>query len=201
MRYLTVLFLTAALAGIASADLTMSLGTVDPTGVLGEGWITNTVSIDTTSDWLSAVLVVEPEGGGIYQDAMGSEQSPNPAWIGMVPSLEFDTYISNGVLGETCSTAAAVDLGYSSIIFDDTMLAISWYTTDTDDLGTLELVRATLETSCSGSWSFKATASPAGGPYVEVMNGDIVNGVLMPEPATLGLLAIGGLGVLIRRKR
>jgi len=202
MRCAILITLTvAALSAGVQAEISASVVIVDNSSVLGPGWVTNDIVINTSSDWLSAVLVITPSTtGGIYQDSSGSEQSPSPAWIDMVPSLEFDSYISNGVLGETCLTDAAVDLGYSEIIFDENAIAISYYTTDTDDIGELTLARITLADTLSGTFSFIATASPAGGPKCEVINYPFFNGTF-PEPATLALLAVGGLGVLIRRKK
>ena len=210
MRYFTVLFLTAALAGIASADiLGFQIDSAPVPGTVGlmdtiaaDTLVTNDLTLTVDSDWLSAILVVTPSGGGIYQHPVGAAnpQSPNPLLFPAYACLPYDTYISNGVLGETCSTAAAVDLGHTSIIFDGTQLAVAYYTTDLDDLGALTLARVTLENTAGGTWDFIATASPAEGPKI-ITGGPIVEGYMLPEPATLGLLAIGGLGVLIRRKR
>lgn len=209
MRYLTVLFLTAALAGIASADILDqyidSFPTPETTDLVPPGYIapdtyvTNDVMLDVDSDWLSAILIVTPTTTGqIYQNALGGDGPPNPALFPAYATLEYDTYVSDG-LGGIPSMAAAVDYGYSSIVFDADELALTYYTTATET-GLLHMARVTLSVEAQGEWTFVATASPEGGPKI-IAGGPIVDGYMVPEPATLGLLAIGGLGVLIRRKR
>lgn len=205
MRYLTVLVLTAALASVASAQITGSVVVTDPTPGLGAGWVTNDIVVQADSDWLSAMMVVLPDASGmIYQDTYGSAnpQSPDPLFVAAFPTLAYDTYVGNGVLGESVSTAAAVDMGQAAILFDTNVLAIAWYTSDDDDLGSLDLARITLGDQAQGTWEFRATASPSKGPAT-VMVGQIINGelVVIPEPATMALLAVGGIGMLIRRKR
>jgi hypothetical protein len=241
MRYLTVLFLTAALAGIASAEITgievQSFETpacsdlLDPFTVIpADTYITNDIVVTVDSDWLSAQMLIEPtEPGLIFQHATASglynEQSPNSATFPAWACLEYDTYISNGTLGAACGIAPAVDLGDPGVedppgsgeyvpVFGtqssgtpSDRLAIAWFTTG-NEVGTLAVARITLSTSAQGTWSFLVTASPADdpennffGPKETLLELPIVDGYLVPEPATLGLLAIGGLGVLIRRKR
>lgn len=207
MRYLTALVLTAALAGVASAQISGEVQSA-PTPATGDlllpiaadSYITNDVVVDAASDWLSAVLAIELTSGDIYQHPAGGNTSPNPILIPAYNALEYDTYVSNGVVGEAVSTAAAADLGYAAIEADVDTFALSWYTTEGDDLGILALVRATLSTDAQGSWQFRATASPAGGPAVELA-GNVVDGYMVPEPATMALLGLGGLAALIRRKR
>ena len=224
MRYLTVLFLTAALAGIASADITMEVvwpdltGFSDPTISDWSDKVSNMVTLTTSSDWLSAILIVDlTEDGQVFQYPFspyavdGNVSSPDPdilingspPYVPPLPGLEYDTYLSNGVMGESVQTAAPVDFGIETLQFDADGIAAVWYTSDTDDIGELILASVTLYDTAQGTWTFRATASPAGegGPYVQIIDGPVVDGYLLPEPATLGLLAIGGLGVLIRRKR
>jgi hypothetical protein len=228
MRYLTVLFLTAALAGIASAEIqdcyVDSYTTPETDDALSpipaDTYVTNDIYFECDSDWLSAVLIIVPDAGApIYEHAAGSEQSPNPLFFPVYAALEYDTYISTGVLNESCATGTAADFGYTEKIFTTSLWALTYYTDITDDIGTLALARVTLENTCNGYWQYRATAEPASdpengfyGPMIEIleenrggggMYGDIVNGelIIVPEPATLGLLLIGGLGVWVRRKR
>lgn len=208
MRYLTVLFLTAALAGIASADIldfyVDSFVTPETTDLLStippDAYVTNDLMLDVDSDWLSAVLVIAPDsGGGIYQHPAGANTPPNELLFPAYPCLEYDTYVSDG-LGGAPSVEAAVDFGYTVLLFDEDDVACLFYTT-AEQIGLLHMARVTLGNTVDGTWRFRATASPEGGPVIDTGDLPIVDGYLVPEPATLGLLAIGGLGVLIRRKR
>ena len=159
----------------------MEVVRVDNTSVLS-GYVTQDLVMDTTTDWLSAQLIVTlDEPGGIlhYPPDDASAQSPNPALFSVLPLLEYDTYVSNGVLGESVSTAGAVDLGGPpQAVFDENQISILWYTTDTDDVGLLDLARVTLAGTARGTWEFVATAQPAGGPVVTA-SGPVARGALM----------------------
>ena len=202
MRYLAILFVTAALASSASA-LTMEI--IYLTGETDQpaDTVCNQLWFDTEGvDWLSGQIVVQPTDGDVYQDAMGSEQSPAPAWVSMVPSLGFDSYISNGAPGEACSVVDPVDLTSDDKVWDNVEAKMGWYTSDTDDIGNLKLAQITLDNTCQGGWKIRVTAyPPETGPMIQELDLLIEDGHLLPEPATMGLLAIGGLGMLIRRKR
>jgi hypothetical protein len=180
--------------------------------------VSNMLNLTTTSDWLSAVLVVTlDETGQVFQypfspyNVAGNPASPDPVLISTgsppfvppLPGLLYDTYLSNGVLGASVQTAAPVDLGIDTMKFDGDGIAAVWWTTGGDDTGTLNLASVTLLNSAQGTWQFIATASPAGegGPKVDTGVQPVVDGYLVPEPATMGLLLVGGLGMLIRRKR
>lgn len=188
--------------------------------MLAGNYVTNDLSILTGSDWLSAVLYVVPtELDQIFQypispydAASGNPASPDPNLIlygspplvPPLPGLEYDTFCSNGVMGEAFSTT---DPPSGPFIFDNNELGLTWYTDDGDDIGDLLLARVTLKNEAQGTWYCRITASPAEiGPAVEVLSlleGVIVDGEMhiIPEPATMSLLVLGGLGMLIRRKR
>ena len=233
MRYLTVLFITAALAGIASADILDTYVDNVPVPetkdlfydmgfgqwILADTLVTNNLHFDLDSDWLSAVLVVSPDTTGmIYQnpgtpDIVTFPQAPDDIYL----CKAHDSWISNGLGGE-CSTGVAVDFNYTEKLFTEDEIALTFYT-DSEEIGDLHLAHITLSVEAQGTWQFSGTASPEGGPMAKILNkynpdfeepeagqglyGLIVDGemIIVPEPATMGLLLVGGLGVLIRRKR
>ena len=194
---ISCVLILAAVPCAAWADITLDVVNVDNSSAPElNGYVTLDLVATTDSDWLSAQMIVTLDApGGFYQDPLGNTnpQSPNPAFFPLAPSLEFDTYVSNGVLGESVSLTGAVDLGGpANEVFDADHLSILWYTTDTDDIGELTLARLSLAETAVGTWTFIATASPQGGPRLEVSG-------IIPEPATLGILALAGLALLRRR--
>ena len=199
MRTLIGLVVVAALATVASAEITMEIVPVDNSSAL-TGFITQDLVVTTDSDWLGCQMVVTVPAGAIYQDSLTvSAQSPNPAFFPTFPTLEFDTYVTDGSLGESVSTTGAVDLGGPpSEVFTEDELSIAWYTDATDNIGTFAVARVTLADTAQGDWQFLATAKPAEGPIV--LASDAIIGGVMPEPATMGILALGGLMLLKRRR-
>ena len=205
MRTLIALLIVTALAGAASADIALSIVDVDNSEQL-TGYVTNSLVFDTDSDWLSAQMIITLDApGAVYQDGLGNTnpQSPNPAFFPIAATLEFDSYVANGVLGESVSVTGAVDLGGpAGEVFDADHISILWYTTGTEDIGSLELARITLADTATGSWDLVATAQPQDGPKVTILGGTVVDGVMdIPEPATMALLGLGGLLSVRRRRR
>ena len=161
------------------SSLSMSLVAVDNSSEL-TGYVSQDLVVHTGTDWLSSQLIVTPDNpGDVYQHAFGSEMSPNPAYFSLWPALEFDTYVSNGVLGEPVTFAGAVDLGGPPMaVCDADEVSIAWFTTYTDELDALDLARVTLADDATGRWQFVCSAWPAEGPIV-LTGGKIVRGTLM----------------------
>ena len=165
------------------SSVSVAFTVVDNSSTL-TGYVTQDLVVRTGTDWLSAQLIVNPDNpGDVYQHAFGSETSPHPASFDVLPALEFDTYVSNSVLGEPVIVTGAVDIfGSLFTICDEDKVSIAWCTTDTDDTGTLALARVTLTDDATGGWGFVGSASPA--PYavggtVRLASGKIVDGTLM----------------------
>ncbi|MAE66752.1 MAG: hypothetical protein CMJ18_20990 [Phycisphaeraceae bacterium] len=73
---------------------------------LGPGFVTQDLVVDTDTAWFGAQLIVTlDQPDQIYRDAQGQAtgQSPDPAFFVVFPTLEFDTYMSTGTLGEAVS--------------------------------------------------------------------------------------------------
>ena len=201
MRTLAILILVVAIANVASAEGTIEVVPVDNSSAL-TSYVTQDLVITTDVDWMGAQLVVDlDEPGKVYQDPVGNTnpQSPHPAFFPHFPSLEFDTYVSSGVLDESVSTTGAVDLGGpATAIFDEDHISIAWYTDATDDIGTFPLARVTLADTANGQWQFLFSVFCCDG-WHRTFSGPVINGHI-PEPTTLSLLVLGGLA-LFRRKR
>lgn len=165
-------------AACAQANLSARFDLVDNSscGQLA-GYVTQDLVVDTTTDWLTAQIILSLDSPGIYQDPFGNEQSPNPILFQFAPALEYDTYISNGTLGQNCAVIPPSGLGGSEVIFDDTQLSIAWYTTRTDEIGRLDLARITVGEQRMGGWRLQVTAAPAPGPKI-VLDGRLIDGTI-----------------------
>ena len=150
-----------------------------------------------TSDWTSAVMDIDLTTGSFYQDAMGSNTEPPAAWIAMVPSLEWDTY-------------AAVPAGDPSVasfagtpVLDATNYDASWFDSADDGTGTFTVARLTVTTDADSNGDFTGTVydRSTAGTGVDIVGWSVDGGNFIPEPATMGLLAMGSLALIRRRRR
>ena len=207
MRTLITLVLVAAIANVASAAITMQVVEVDNSSApeLAD-YVTQDIVVTTDTDWMGAQMIVTMDAPDqIYQHWLAdtNPQAPDPSapWpISEMPSLSCDSYVSNGVPGESVNFTGAVDLGGPvSAIFTEDELSIAWYTEATDDIGTLALAQVTLADTATGTWAFMASAGPTANPIKVEVNGPIVDGHMVPEPTTLLLLGLGGMAVIRRR--
>jgi len=170
-----------------------------------DNYITNTIIFETENDWLSSQLIVTLYTGTIYQDSIGGIASPNPLLINSFPSLEFDTYVSNGILGDAVSAqGGAINLGGEiDMQFDELQLNVNWFSIDTTDVGILELARITLSEDAIGIYKLWTTAvkdSIYEPPDVFIVENIISNGIMIPEPSVIVLLCVDGLCILSKRQ-
>ena len=214
MRYIATLIALVAVAGIASAAMTGGWSVNAEGTTAMPNHTVNDLVINTTLDWTSAIVSVNAPGA-IYQDSFeatdpitGGPLPPPANFLAMVPSLEWDTYICGGQFSDkdpapagTAGATASYTLPPNPICDVNDVLA-TFFTTTTTDIGIIELTRVTVSSAFTGgSWSIAIyDASSAEAPVLEA-TGTIVEGVLVPEPATMLIMAIGGIGVLARRRR
>jgi len=95
----------------------------------------------------------------------------------------------------------AIDIpgGSPQTIFNTQNLNIAWIPPfgNTTGPGTFQVARVTLKNTADGTWKFLGYGTDGANP--ELFEGPIVDGVPLPEPATLGLLLLGSLTLLRRR--
>lgn len=167
---------------------------------------TQDLIVTTSTDWLSAELLLNLTSGSIYQHPFGGTTRPNPLLIDTNPELAFDTFVWNGVSFTTPIDIApvgiaggAVDLGGNSMsTFNTSVLDVTWYTTATTDIGTLALARVTLSNMATGTWRIRL--SNDGGDLIVTPSQPVIDGQLVvPEPSSVALVAAASLIIVIRR--
>ena len=86
-----------------------------------------------------------------------------------------------------------------AITMDATTFSASWADTAVGDAGTWEIAQITLSGDAVGElegYAYRVTV-PEGEPFDRI----IANGMIVPERATLSLLAVGALALSVRRGR
>jgi hypothetical protein len=161
------------------------------------GGVANNATVDTDSDFLSAVILVELTSGSLINPnsfAPGVETFFN-AFPGTL-----DTFVSangNPSVG-IAGGAGDLDAGApAAATFDPTILGVAWFSpgADTDDIGTdLPIGTFAFTDDATGTWQLLVINAAN---EQALLSGVVVNG-LIPEPASLGLLSLGGLALLRR---
>jgi len=200
---------TGAMATSASAAITAfweqntitaaAIGN-DPALAAMQSW---SLKVTTVANWASAGLeVVLPAGKNFYNNALGGNTKPNPALVAAFPALAFDTYVS--APGDTGTGGAPAILGFFPEApgpgdFGGTTgrFSVSWGDLVNDPGGTYEIARLTFPSDVAipqlvNPLSQTTEVNPE--TTVQIPNIDVI-----PEPASLGLLAAVGILGLRRR--
>ena len=186
----------------SSAMAATSAWSIDGTNIVA-GTVANALTADGQGDdWTGAVLKIDLTAGSVYNDAgFGADGPPTSAFIGLVPALAFDSYV--GIIDDATAGIAggAGDLGGGAQNLAGTGVdaaSITWFNTATGDTAAVQVANITLSDDAAGTWSL--ITAYAGG---QVRSDGIVTGgelALVPEPASLALMGLGGLAALRRRR-
>ena len=201
MRVILTAFLILAFASVAQATVTYKVIDVTITAAAKandatlNGAACYDIALTSDRDLLGCQIQdVTEDGGGIYNNGMGGDGKPDPNWIAMVPALEFDSYVDMpGVVNILAGTMA------SPISSADPNTWMDYGDVTNDGAQTdFVVVRITLDDpNATGTMDMRVKQLGPGGTGQESF---FFDDIPLPEPATMSLLALGGLAAIRRRR-
>ena len=204
---------TFALAATASASpyLGMSIDAVDNGGAIAGDTYRIYVNledggrVDAVFGNASDTLTIGVDGGSFVQSAFGgnTSQDINPAFFGMVPSLQWETFVTIGLLDNGSGNALNnIGIDWSAFEAGGDLVTDngSWFVTPDDPQGAESGNRVLI-----GQFTVTSGASVIGQVSLQGKDADGVtwqaNGVSwVPAPGALALLGVAGLAGRRRRR-
>ncbi len=188
----------ALLPAIANAAISVSLVPVASPANVPAGFTPYDLKITTDTDWTNQSLTLTVTQGSIYQDALGNDVQPNPSFLSIAPSLQWDTYFTTpGGFPNIAGQGTLPSFAGSESMSTTSIHADQWFDTANTGPGTFIVAQITLSNNAVGSFSGQAFNTLSGG------NGTPFSGTFgaVPEPTTLAALSIGSLALLARKRR
>lgn len=147
-------------------------------------------------DWTGGVIRVDLTSGSVYNGVPDGNTPQSAFWsIPGFVELEWDTWFgvpydgTNGIAGG----CAATDCTPFRIFWN--VIEVTWFNASTTDTGVNRIGNISLTDDAHGTWSMLTQF--AGGVLLQT-SGDVVNGEMVPEPASFALL---GMSVLSLHRR
>ena len=180
-----------ALVAAASANISAYLGApvamnLPQSGTAVEVYDIHVV-VDAGDDWTVGGLTCTTTTD-FYQDPMNDTNTPNPAFFGMVPDSEYTSYYTTPEFIPNTANGGSVSFAFGPADGPG-MLRADWF--DTVDTGGGDFVVARMTVLAGG-------ALDGTFQYASVQNSTLQT-LIIPEPASLALLVLGGLVVARRR--
>lgn len=156
-------------------------------------------------DWTGDVLLINLTAGAVSNAAAFDGAGQQSGFWALVPTLQWDSFV--GIPGDGTGGIAggAGDLGgpgganQIGLLLTDAApqtVSVTYFNTATNNTGSIQTGNITLSADAAGTW--QRITSFAGGVLVQ-SGGPVANGAMVPEPASLALLGLGGLAALRRR--
>ncbi len=189
----------AATAGAQAGYIITTFDKVTSVNIGGTDYNVWDMMVEVDPDWTTTEMNLTLTSGEIYQETVGgSNTEPNPAFFASFPDLEWDTYAATpGGHARSASFAGTT-------VMDATTFDAVWFDSVTGEAGTFRIARITLSTDADGDITGDAFFAIPGEtePGKESLDDYYVeNGNILPEPATLAIIGLGGICVLLRRRR
>jgi len=206
----TLTLVLALTATPAVASVVTTFAHVDSVEIGGDTYNVYDLNVTVSVDWNITRLNIMLTSGHLYQDPFGGDTEPNPALVDLVPTLEWDTYAAvpggfPSLASFTPATPAGPPERFGSLI-DDTHFRASWFDTVKTGPGTWRVARVTLSADAEGTIGGRSYNANPGTSVPDSQSfdglGPVRGGHVVPEPATLALLALGAAGVVgpVRRR-
>ena len=194
---IVVVLAMAASANAAVKTTFEKVNTLDIGGTTYKIW---NMMTDVGSDWTNARLDLILTSGTLFQQPptlLGSDTEPNPALFPGFPDVEWDTYVTT-----PGGWAAPVGFAGDPPYMGDTSITASWFDSVVGTGGLYKIAQIALSSDAAGTITGKVYDVHNAGEGVPLpAELYIADGEIVPEPATLVLLAIGGIGALLRKRR
>ena len=206
------LSMVSALVGTASAipmttftQTTASAGAITDDSALA-GTVTNQMFVQPSDglDWTNSEMLINLTVGSVYNatNAVAADGNPNPAFFTTMGFRNgaFDTFVTGGGFDPAVVSGASTLLGGpgGAAKFGSDGVDLAWGDLQENDFGNTFVGQFTLSADAVGTYTGVSIQT---GAVVESFSGSVVGGVLVvPEPASLGLVGLGGLALLRRRR-
>lgn len=191
------LFVLLTCANSVPAAVSIDWQEIDNQGLI-PGFQTYDLIIETDAPWCCNAMYFRLSEGTFYQDPAGTSVIPNPLLFDFFPTLEFDTYLSENENSVGAPESAWEISGIHTLLFDTSVLNISWVTqtAPTQTTGLIRVARITISEGAVGQWDLLiATSEPPAANFSGTVE-DII-----PEPGAFCLFSVIVLGVCSRRSR
>jgi PEP-CTERM motif len=190
----------------ASSAMAATTGIViDGTNTVA-GTVANLLQADGAGDdWTGEVLLVELTGGSVYNAPAFDNASQQSGFWGIVAGLQWDSAMgiagdgSGGIAGgagDLGGPGGANQIGLLGADAQPSLISVTAFNTDVTNTALVTTGTVTLSNDAAGTWS--RITSFAGG--LVQTSGIVENGALVPEPASLALMGLGGIAALRRRR-